>query len=230
MKWIILIITSLLIVTGVSYLFKLNSSLNAASGSVSIGLGSSPLVDRFVPDDVIKKSIKTFSRLIDSSNFSEFGFENTQQIKDLKAGKQYKKYFIELYKIINYNGFDSIHQLCNRNYSIEIPLEDAGKAITSIEYKLNQSDKWQAFGFGSSSVFKRFISSPLDTTIHDIFLVDVPALNVGFYYFRDPATGELKSIFANYIDVIKSSAGLSDRQMLDSLKQLSSKINLNYPL
>ncbi len=238
MKWIISFITILIIGNGTYLFLKLSDNLSSSpysidSSSLGINLGILPKVDRLVPDEVIIKSIITFSQLIDSSNYSEFGLSDLNQLSTLKIGTQYKKYFIELYKILNYNGFDSIHQLCNRNYSIEIPLKDSisGKALTSIEYKLNKSDKWEASAYGSSSIFRNLTRDSLyaSGSVGELFLIEVPAMNTGFYYFRDSITGLLNSRFLGYNSRKDSTSNYTDLQLLQKLKIQAQKTDFRFP-
>ncbi|MEP7195305.1 MAG: hypothetical protein ABI851_02225 [Saprospiraceae bacterium] len=190
-------------------------------------------IDEKVPNEVVRQSIEvTFDKLVNVHNYNEFGLSNEGQAKTLTAVTQCKKYFIGLSKIRNYNGTDSIFQLVNKNYSIEIAFQDSmNKIRTSIEYKLNTKDEWEAIGFGYSPIFSHFINDTLLTPLSNLSIVSVPALNTGFYFYRENNTGKLMCKLLNRFknNYSSSQKTYNDQEILNLLKEYSNNLDSRYP-
>lgn len=192
----------------------------------------------FVPDKIVQEGLNIFTELIDSNNYEQFGLTSKEQAFRLVPGKQFKRYFIELSKIQNYNGIDSIFKLVNRNYSIEIPLSDStrkDKFLTSIEFKVRNKCKWEPIAFGSSALFRKFLKDPLvNKSSSDIYVVDVHGLNTGFFYYSESNNGSLKSKIISKNNYLSKDSSLiektySDPELLNLLKKMALKVNFNYP-
>ncbi|NOT38559.1 MAG: hypothetical protein HOP11_14400 [Saprospiraceae bacterium] len=187
----------------------------------------------FLTNDNLMKAKSTFKRLIDSSNYKQLGFTSEKQIDSLVIGTKYVKYFIEVEKIINYNGTDSIPLLLSRESSVEVSLLDkTNKIVNAIEFKKDKQGKWKAAGYGSSSLFN---AMRFDTTYKnkgEIFLVDVPAMNKGFYIYRDTTSKNWKGRLFNsgylFIDAIPLDE-TPDILILNELKKQAQKIDFRYP-
>ncbi len=187
--------------------------------------------DEFVPTETINNALKIFSQLIDVNNYKDFGFENENDKNNMIAGTQYKKYFTEAYKITSYNGTDSVFQLVNRNYSIEIPVAYNNKVVSSIEFQRNAKEQWEATGFGYSSLFRNFDKQYLNSESNKkVILVDVPSLRNGFYIYRDTTNSFRGNLINKYnFDTSNVEKSLSDVEILRILKKQSEIIDFRYP-
>jgi hypothetical protein len=136
-----------------------------------------------IPRDQINKSIQTLASVVNDQNFQTFGLTSKDQLKSLKAGKQYNKYMIGLNDIKNYKSGEDVETIIKELPSVEVPLVDeTGKIQTSIEFVKNNG-KWETSGFGLSSDLvsvRNMQSARSAASITNGRLIRIPALRVSF--------------------------------------------------
>ena len=135
-----------------------------------------------IPEKQISESIQTFSGLVNADNAKSFGLRNAEELKSLKAGKQFKKYMIELNDIKKFTAADNVEKIIRELPAVNVALIDAnGQIKTAIEYTLNK-DKWEAsrFGMNSDMLAIQGAQQILDSA-KDGRLISIPALQANFY-------------------------------------------------
>ncbi|HMW39695.1 MAG: hypothetical protein K1X68_00825 [Saprospiraceae bacterium] len=171
-------------------------------------------------NNTIEDSRATFAKLMNSSNYHSFGLENPDQINSLKAGSKFRKYFIELQRLKNYNGSDPIYALLNPHFSVEVPLLNASKKIiTSMEFSKNSNDNWEAVGFGLSPSFRKLALSGIGNTSNNLILVELPALNMEFILFEDPVSKDtIRQLLYSWQSISAPGEGLPESPKIQSFE------------
>jgi hypothetical protein len=136
-----------------------------------------------ISSDQVRKAVQTLSAMVTDQNFQTFGLTGKDQLKSLKAGKQYNKSIIGLDAIKNYKAGQDVQAIIKPLAAIEVPLVDeSGKIQTAIEFVKNK-DKWEASGFGLSSdlaAVRNAQANRADTSKANVSLIRIPALRTRF--------------------------------------------------
>jgi len=157
--------------------------------------------------DQVSKAIQALSAMVTDQNFQTFGLTSKDQLRSLKAGKQYNKFMIGLDDIKKYTAGQDVQAIVKPLAAIEVPLVDqSGKIQTAIEFVKNK-DKWEASGFGLSSdlaAVRNEQANRADTSRSSVSLIRIPALRTRFI-------GVSSSTGLNFI-VLENNESLGFRQ------------------
>jgi len=141
--------------------------------------------DTIIKTNQIKASILSFTKFVDSSNISEYGFNSIKDLKQSKPGKQFKKYIISLSAVKNFKLGDTVSNIIMGYPSIEVALVNRnGKILNSIEFIEDTiSHKWRASRYGSTpelAILRRVQDVIGDSIIRKGKLIRIPSLNISF--------------------------------------------------
>jgi hypothetical protein len=181
-----------------------------------------------IPENLIKESIQTFTKLVDSLDIQEFGLKSVDELKSLIPGKQFKNYLIAVDDIKKYKAGEDVRKIINEYPSIEVSLVNGtGNIITSIEFVKNK-DKWEAAGYGSTPEFiilRNAQAAIGDSAIKKGTLIRIPALHTSF--IAVPSATDLNFIILddNFSLDFKKGAILPASQAILKLVPLANKHN-----
>jgi hypothetical protein len=140
-----------------------------------------------IPEKQINESIQAFSGLVNAENAKSFGLRNAEELKSLKAGKQFKKYMIELNDIKKFTAADSVEKITRELPAVNVALIDAnGQIKTAIEYTMNK-ERWEVSRFGMTGDMLAIQGAQqIIDSAKDGRLISIPSLQTNFYEITSP--------------------------------------------
>ncbi|MDB5158599.1 MAG: hypothetical protein JWR50_3306, partial [Mucilaginibacter sp.] len=82
--------------------------------------------------DQVSKAVQALSAMVTDQNFQTFGLTGKDQLRSLKAGRQYNKFMIGLDDIKKYTAGQDVQSIVKPLAAIEVPLVDqSGKIQTA---------------------------------------------------------------------------------------------------
>src|SRR5688572_33237811 len=106
--------------------------------------------DTEVPAEQVNQAIQTFSRLLTPETVKSFGFNSVDDLKNLRAGKQFRKHIIGLDDIRRFTPQTQLNSIIKPLDAVEVTLvNQSGEIRSGIEFTMTDG-KWQAGSFGLS--------------------------------------------------------------------------------
>src|SRR6478609_6647123 len=143
-----------------------------------------------IPQAQISEAINSFVQLA-NKDAQSFGLKNADELRNLKAGKQFQSYMIQLDDLKKYNTGNDVNAIIKELPSVEVALTDANNNfVTSVEFIKNDG-KWKPSGFGASTEFKMLYNprSPIsDSIINTCKFIRIPALHTSFIAVTDASS------------------------------------------
>jgi len=178
--------------------------------------------------DQVNKSIQDFAKLITPQTAESFGLKSADQLKQLSAGKQFKKFMIGLDDVKNYQSTTDMNSIIKELDVVEVAIVDqAGQIQTAIEFTRNNG-RWEASGFGLSPDLRRVKdaqSSIPDSVFKSSRLITIPALRTTFLAAGEGTNTKFYVLENNDRLELRKGAALSPADALQKLKMSANEYN-----
>jgi hypothetical protein len=139
--------------------------------------------DGDVPAEQVNQAIQTFSRLLTPETIKSFGFNSVDELRSLRAGKQFRKHIIGLEDIRKFTPQTQLSSIIKPLDAVEVTLVNpSGEIRSGIEFTMRDG-KWQAGSFGLSPDLTRLKNaqrSLTDVQIDTVLWIVIPALQTTF--------------------------------------------------
>ena len=136
-----------------------------------------------VPNKTIDDAVKQFARLMDPEIINDFGFRTSGEIANLKAGKQFDFYTINLKDIGKFKAGDNFSKMIKYYPTKEIVLVDTFKNIRASIKFVYDAGTWKVarYGFTPEMVTLKDAANLIaDSVIQKSILVRLPAIGTCF--------------------------------------------------
>jgi hypothetical protein len=178
--------------------------------------------------DQINQSIQNFAKLVTPQTAESFGLKNADQLKQLSAGKQFKKFMIGLDDIKNYQSTTDVNSLVKELEVVEVAIVDqAGQIQTAIEFTRNDG-KWEASAFGLSADLKRVKDAQAfipDSVLKSSRLISIPALRTTFLAAGEGASTKFYVLENNDRLELKRGSVITPADAIQKLKISANEYN-----
>ncbi len=176
----------------------------------------------------VSKSIQSFIRLVTPQTAESFGLKSADQLKDLKAGRQFKKYMIGLEDVRNFKPETNVNTIIKELEAVEVSLVDqAGQVQTGIEFT-RERGKWEPSAFGLSIDLKRLKDAQVgipDSVIKSSRLVVIPALRTTFLMQGEGASSTFYILENNDRLEFRKGIAIPAADALQKLKVVANEYN-----
>ena len=184
--------------------------------------------EEVITAEQINRSIQSFTRLVTPQTAESFGLKSADQLKELKAGKQFKKYMIGLDDVKNFNTGTNINSILKELEAVEVSLVDqAGQVQTGIEFTREQG-KWEPTAFGLSTDLKRVKDAQTgiaDSVFKSSRLISIPSLKTTFLMTGDGATSSFIILENNDRLEFRKGSAIPATDAIQKLKVVANEYN-----